>query len=64
MANLRRGYGYVVISQPDAAPSVESDFYELLDGIRPAPWAGPEDTGTQESSGDAPSGNGNDPRSG
>lgn len=62
VANLRRGFGYVLMSQPEDGdtPSVESDFYELLRSMSAIPWEGPAETKT----GSTGAGPRSDPRGG
>jgi hypothetical protein len=40
VADLRRGFGYVLMSQPEdgQTPSIEGDFYQVLESLDPAPW--------------------------
>ncbi len=62
VANLRRGFGYVVMAQPEngETPSVEPDFYELLRSLSAVPWEGPAETKTGSAGATARS----DPRGG
>lgn len=43
VADLIRGFGYVLMSQPEGgqSPSIEADFYEILKSLAPVPWTPP-----------------------